>query len=157
MSHGNVASRANLEVIDAAYQRWRRDPDSVDPSWRYFFEGFELGLVQPAPAATAGPPAGAPLHTAVVRLIYAYRQLGHFLAHLDPLSEPRTSHPLLGLSEFGLSEADLDRPVDTAPFLGLASPSPLRDLVRALRETYCRTIGVEYYHIRDSPTRHWLQ
>src|SRR4051812_34794111 len=117
MSQATVASRANLEVIDAAYQSWRRDPDSVDPSWRFFFEGFELGLARPA-APPAEAQAGTPIHTAVVRLIYAYRNLGHFLAHLDPLSEPRTSHPLLGLSEFGLTEADLDRVVDPAPFLG---------------------------------------
>src|SRR5262245_46482734 len=155
MSHGTVASLANLEVIEATYRRWRRDPRSVDPSWRYFCEGFELGLARPAPPVP-GEPGGTPIHTAVVRLIYAYRSLGHFLAHLDPLSEPRKSHPLLDLSEFGLSDADLDRVVDPAPFLGLG-PSPLRDLIRALRETYCRTIGVEYSYIQDSGIRHWLQ
>src|SRR5262245_10156525 len=156
MSHATVANPANLQLLEAAYQAWRRDPSSVDPSWRYFFEGFELGLARPAAAAL--PADGAtPTRTAVIRLIYAYRQQGHFLAHLDPLSEPRTRHPQLELAEVGLSDADLDRPVDTAPFLGLASPSPLRDLLKALRETYCRSIGAEYYHIQDSYIRHWLQ
>jgi 2-oxoglutarate dehydrogenase E1 component len=148
MSQGTVATTANMEAIDAAYQRWRMDPASVDPSWRYFFEGFELGMARPAP--TEGSSAG------VVRLIYAYRGIGHFLAHLDPLSEPRHSHPLLELSEFGLSDADLDRVVDPTPFMGLG-PVPLRDLVKALRDTYCRTIGVEYMHIQDTRIRHWLQ
>jgi 2-oxoglutarate dehydrogenase E1 component len=153
MSHGAVATTANMEVIEAAYQRWRQDPDSVDPSWRIFFEGFELGLAQPAPA-----PAGeqGPSQVGIVRLIYAYRDLGHFLAHLDPLGEPRTSHPLLELSEFGLTEADLDRVVDTSPFFGLG-PAPLRTLLKALRDTYCRTLGVEYMHIQDTRIRQWLQ
>src|SRR5262249_48220278 len=121
MSHGTVANRSNLDAIETAYQRWRQDPASVDESWRNFFEGFELGMAsRPAPAA---PPDGRG-QTGVVRLIYAYRDLGHFLAHLDPLSDPRASHPLLELSEFGLTEADLDRTFDTSPFLGLPARAP---------------------------------
>jgi 2-oxoglutarate dehydrogenase E1 component len=157
MSHGTVASRANLEAIEAAYQRWRQDPASVDESWRWFFEGFELGAARPAPPAAAptGPHAAA--QSSVTRLIYAYRELGHFLAHLDPLSERRTSYPLLELSEFGLNEGDLDRTFDTSPYVGLPQTAPLRELLRALRETYCRTIGVEYMHIQDRRIRHWLE
>jgi 2-oxoglutarate dehydrogenase E1 component len=148
MTTGTVASPANLEAIEYAYQCWRRDPESVDPSWRYFFEGFELGAARPS--------GDASLQTGVVRLIYAYRLIGHFLAHLDPLGEPRTSHPLLELSEFGLSDADLPRVVDTTPFLGLGRTT-LANLLKALRETYCRRIGVEYMHIQDTRIRHWLQ
>jgi 2-oxoglutarate dehydrogenase E1 component len=149
MSPGAVAARDNLEALEAAYQRWRQDPESVDPSWRTFFAGFELGLAQPAGAAESKAQIG------IVRLIHAYRDLGHFLAHLDPLSEPRGSHPLLDLAEFGLSDADLDRTFETN-FLGLPRCT-LRELLAALRETYCRTIGVEYLHIQDSRIRRWLQ
>lgn len=46
MSSGTVANRLNLEVIEAAYERWRQDPEAVDLSWRFFFEGFELGAAQ---------------------------------------------------------------------------------------------------------------
>src|SRR5215213_2392957 len=119
----SVATIANVEALDDLYQRWRNDPQSVDSSWRCFFEGFELGSARPAPAA-AGPASGA--QVGVVRLIMAYRELGHFLADLDPLSEPRTSYSLLELSEFGLSEADLDTVVDTRPFIGLPPAAPLR-------------------------------
>src|SRR5579871_837228 len=137
MSHGTVASSLNLDAIEAAYQRWRQDPEAVDPSWRFFFEGFELGAAQPAAPRPATVDGVA--QTAVVRLIYAYRDLGHFLAHLDPLSEARTSHPLLELSEFGFTEADLDRTISTAPFLGLERGT-LRQLIDALKDTYCRNI-----------------
>jgi 2-oxoglutarate dehydrogenase E1 component len=156
MSHGTVANRLNLDAIEAAYQRWRQDAESVDESWRFFFEGFELGTAQPVATSAKPQAADSSSHIAIVRLIYAYRDLGHFLAHLDPLSEPRTSHPLLELSEFGFSEADLDRTFDTSHFLGLQRGT-LRQLLDALKETYCRTIGVEYMHIQDTRIRRWLQ
>ena len=110
MSSADFVNRWNLSAIEEQYNRWRRDPDSVPESWRWFFAGFDLG------SARATPPAlDARAQTGVVLLIAAYRDLGHFLAHLDPLGERRTSHPLLELSQFGLSDADLDRSFDTSP------------------------------------------
>jgi 2-oxoglutarate dehydrogenase E1 component len=151
MNHGTVAADSNREVIESAYQRWRQDPLSVDASWRFFFEGFELGFARPAASADA-----VSSHTAVVRLIDAYRDLGHFLANLVPLSDPGPTHPLLELSEFGLSEADLERTFDTSYFVGLPRAT-LAELLHALRDTYCRSIGVEYMHIQDTRIRRWLQ
>jgi 2-oxoglutarate dehydrogenase E1 component len=148
MSQASVATSANLQAIEALYARWRQDPQSVDPSWGFFFDGFELGAAQPA--------GGGLSHVSIVRLIYAYRDLGHFIAHLDPLSERRQSHPLLELSEFELTEADLDREIDTSPFQGLGRAT-LRELLKALRDTYCRFVGVEYMHIQDTRIRQWLQ
>ncbi len=168
MSRGNAATRWNLDALESTYQQWRQDPTSVDESWQNFFQGFELGLARPAPAprvpkavdaGTTLLPVGADYTKAqigIVRLIDAYRDLGHFLAHLDPLAEPRGSHPLLELSEFGFTDADLDRTFDTSAFLGLPRAT-LRELLAALRETYCRTIGVEYTHIQDTHIRGWLQ
>jgi 2-oxoglutarate dehydrogenase E1 component len=151
MTHTTFATRANLDLLEAQYQRWHDDPASVEPSWRVFFEGFELGQREsPADAAACEAQAG------IIRLIDAYRDLGHLLARLDPLSEARTSHPLLELSEFGLSERDLDTSFDTSHFLGLPRAT-LRELLAALRKTYCGTIGVEYMHIQDTRIRRWLQ
>jgi 2-oxoglutarate dehydrogenase E1 component len=149
MSEGPVATCSNVEALEALYTAWRANPESVDPSWRLFFEGFDLGMSRPTPEGTS--------HTEIVRLIYAYRTLGHHLAHLDPLNEPPASIPLLELSEFGLTQADLDRLVYTSPFIGLQARLPLRDLITALRETYCRKIGVEYMHIQNTRVRRWLQ
>jgi 2-oxoglutarate dehydrogenase E1 component len=150
MTRAAFATRWNLDAIEDAYERWQRDPASVDADWRAFFEGFELG------AARSAAPTDSATQTGLVRLINAYRDLGHFLAHLDPLSPPPTSYPLLELSEFGLTAADLDRTFDTSLFGGLPRAT-LRELLAALRETYCRTIGVEYMHIQDTRIRRWLQ
>jgi 2-oxoglutarate dehydrogenase E1 component len=151
MSQGSFATRWNLAAIEAAYQKWRRDPAAVEEAWRLFFEGFELGSASPALPTLDGRG-----QTGIVRLIDAYRDLGHFLAHLDPLSEPKTSYPLLELAEFGLDEADLDHEFSTEHFLGLPRAT-LRNLLAALKETYCRTIGVEFLHIQDTRIRRWLE
>jgi 2-oxoglutarate dehydrogenase E1 component len=151
MSRTNVATRWNLDVIESAYRSWQQNPASMDQSWRSFFEGFELGVGQPFLAAVDGRD-----QTKVVLLINAYRNLGHRIAHLDPLKEPDKTHPLLELSEFGLEAADLVRTCDTTPFVGLPKAT-LGQLIEALRETYCRTIGAEYMHIQDTRVRRWLQ
>src|SRR5437870_1297471 len=98
------ANRWNLDALEDAYQRWQRDPASVDESWQRFFEGFELGASRPAAAG-----ADSRCQAGVIRLIDAYRDLGHFLADLDPLGERKRTYPLLELSEFGLEESDLDK------------------------------------------------
>jgi 2-oxoglutarate dehydrogenase E1 component len=148
----SFANRWNTGAIEAAYDHWRQDPASVDESWRLFFEGFDLGVRR-----VAGPSVEATARqTGIIRLIDAYRDLGHFLARLDPLGEAKTSHPQLDLAEFGLDEGDLNRVFDTSHFLGLERAT-LRELIDALRETYCQTIGVEYMHIQDTRIRRWLQ
>jgi len=154
MSPVTFANSWNLDAIEDAYQQWRTNPQAVDESWQRFFEGFELGQARPVPAT--GSPHVCRTQTDIVRLIFAYRNLGHFLAHLDPLSEPPNSYPGLELSEFSLTEADLDRTFDTHAFYGLPLAT-LRELIAAMRQTYCRTIGVEYMHIQETRIRQWLQ
>jgi 2-oxoglutarate dehydrogenase E1 component len=147
MPQAGVASRWNLDVIETAYTAWLKDPESVHPSWRIFFEGFELG---------ANAPVQRRDHAKIALIVNGYRDLGHLLAHLDPLSEPRQSHPLLEISEFGFEPEDVVRTFDAHPFIGLGEVT-LEELVTALRETYCRTIGVEYTHVRDTRIRRWLE
>src|SRR5580692_2646438 len=144
----SFANRANLDLIEDEYRRWQADSQSVDERWQAFFEGFELAGRTPSPAAGES-------QTAIVRLIFAYRDLGHFQAHLDPLSPPPGPYPLLQLDQFGFREADLDRRFDGSAFHGLQQVS-LRDLLSALQETYCRTVGVEFMHIQDTKIRGWL-
>jgi 2-oxoglutarate dehydrogenase E1 component len=142
------AHRENLDVLEAAYQQWQHDPDSVSKEWQLFFEGFELGQEREYRAGSA-------LEATIVRLVDGYRDLGHFQAWVDPLTEKKDSIPLLELKEFGIGEGDLDRTFASDHFLGL-SQGTLRELLAALRETYCRTIGVEFMHIQDTRIRRWL-
>src|SRR5438105_11779866 len=129
MKRATPATRWNLDAIEEAYHKWQENPAAVDESWRLFFEGFELGVNR-----LAAPALDARRQTGIVLLINAYRDLGHFVAHLDPLGERRQTHALLELSQFGLDESDLDQTFDASPFIGLASAT-LRELLAALRET----------------------
>jgi 2-oxoglutarate dehydrogenase E1 component len=145
---------ANKEYVGEQYRRWKADPDSVGPEWAAFFAGFELasdgGNGVTAPAAAAAPVIG------VFDLVHSYRELGHLVAQLNPLDPSPRSHALLEPSEFGFEEADLERVVSCGGFRG-CSRATIRELIERLRETYCRTIGVEYMHIQDAEQRAWLQ
>ncbi len=156
----SFANRWNLDLLEDYYARWRRDPASVDESWRAFFDGYELGSQSPERErevrADSLPHEAAHAQANLARLIFAYRSMGHYLAHLDPLSERPQRHDLLELSEFQLGEADLDREFDTGNLAGTPRAT-LRQLLAILKETYCRTIGVEYLHIQDPRIRAWLQ
>jgi 2-oxoglutarate dehydrogenase E1 component len=144
----SLASGLNLDFIERQYQQWRERPDSVEEHWQAFFEGFDLAGRSPQLSEST-------TQTGIVRLIYAYRDLGHFQAHLDPLNPPPQPHPLLELHNFGLSPADLEQTFDCSAFHGLGRAT-LRELLGALRQTYCGTVGVEYTHIQDTNIRNWL-
>jgi 2-oxoglutarate dehydrogenase E1 component len=153
----DFANVANAEYIEKLFEEYRRNPDSLDPTWRAFFAGVEVG----GNGAAARTVATTLAFEAAARprtdgLVSAYRDLGHLLARIDPLGEPAASHPLLEITQHSLSENDLPLPCEPGGFLGPA-PATLADLVGSLRETYCGTLGVEFTHIRDRDHRVWLQ
>ena len=153
----------NGALVEEQFRRWHADPESVDPTWQAFFAGMRFAGTLPAaggPGALGTGPASAAelrVQTGVTRLVFWYRQAGHLQAHTDPLSaDAPPPNPLLALSNFGLTEADLDRTVDGSMVFGSDGPVVLRDLLDRLRDTYCRTIGIEYMHIDSLEVRKWL-
>jgi 2-oxoglutarate dehydrogenase E1 component len=148
----------NGELTDEMFRRWRENPESVDPTWRAFFAGMQFdGKLGGVPTAVTAPAADLRLQTGVVRLVFWYRQAGHLQARTDPLAtSPPPPCPLLALERFGLSDADLDKTVDGSMYFGINGPIRLRELIDALKETYCDTIGVEYMHIDSLDMRSWL-
>ena len=146
----------NADYIDAQYQRWKSDPNSLPEDWQYFFKGFELALSRPATAPAGAFDIDALKQARVEALIFRHRNLGHLLACMDPLSACPTEHPLLRLDAFDLAPDDLQSEFYTALFPGQAQAS-LKAIIAALKETYCRDIGVEYMHLQDPEERTWLQ
>ncbi len=147
--------RANAAYIEQQYQRYRQDPTSVPEDWALFFAGFDLAE-NPARAPHSAQPSGG-----IFALVHAYREFGHLAASLDPLGDSPQDHPLLDPAKYGLTASDLDRPLDAQPFRGVtgvggAQRGTLRELIAALRETYCGTLGVEYMDIPDPQRREWL-
>jgi 2-oxoglutarate dehydrogenase E1 component len=94
--------------------------------------------------------------TRIQELINAYRVRGHLMADTDPLEYRQRSHPDLDVLNHGLSLWDLDRTFRTGGFSG-KQKAPFRDILRILRDSYCRTVGVEYMHIQDPAQRKWFQ
>jgi 2-oxoglutarate decarboxylase len=92
----------------------------------------------------------------IQELINAYRVRGHLMADVDPLEYQQRSHPDLNILNHGLSLWDLDRTFKTGGFGG-KSKAQFRDTLKILRDSYCRTIGVEYMHIQDPAQRQWFQ
>ena len=139
--------RANADYIEEQYRRWLENTRSVSEDWALFFTGVELGERRPVPGGG---------QDSAYALVHAYREFGHLMARLDPLSgETPVSHPYLELASFGLGEGDLDNEV-TAPFHG-EFRGTLRQLIDALRETYCGTLGAEFMDLPDPVQREWLQ
>ncbi|MGH3613761.1 MAG: multifunctional oxoglutarate decarboxylase/oxoglutarate dehydrogenase thiamine pyrophosphate-binding subunit/dihydrolipoyllysine-residue succinyltransferase subunit, partial [Pseudonocardia sp.] len=102
-------------------------------------------------------PVGAVDKTArVIELIDAYRTRGHLMADTDPLNYRQRRHPDLDVLSHGLTLWDLDREFASGGFGG-QERMKLRDVLGLLRNSYCRTIGVEYMHIADPTQRAWLQ
>ncbi len=152
----SIAARANLDLIEENYQRWQRNPESVDSGWSAFFEGFELGNLPQRDGAAVAAAHEAALQTRVDGLIYAYCSLGHTVARIDPLAETRPQNPLLSLREVGFSESDLDLRVSSKFFLD-NQPMTLREMVPGLERIYADSIGSEFMHIQDPRIREWVR
>jgi 2-oxoglutarate dehydrogenase E1 component len=148
----------NADFIDEQYRLWKSDPGKVSRDWQFFFEGFELASAGAGEADVdmVCDEEQVSRQSRAEALVYRHRDLGHLLACLDPLAACPTDHPLLNPAAFGLADDDLDQEFYTQifPDKNLAT---LRELLQALKETYCRSIGVEYMHLQDPSERHWLQ
>jgi 2-oxoglutarate dehydrogenase E1 component len=92
----------------------------------------------------------------VMELIHSYRVRGHLMADTDPLEYKQRKHPDLDVLAHGLTLWDLERDFAVGGFAG-ATTMKLRDILGVLRDSYCRTVGIEYMHIQDPKQRRWIQ
>ena len=158
------ATRQNAEILDETYQRWLKDPESVEPSLRGFCEGFHLGFEKfehsvpgsNGAAAATQIKGDASLQTRVDGLVYAYRTLGHTIAQTNPLARQRPQNDLLSLRELGFDEKDLELTVASKYFLGGAAMT-LREMRAKLEAIFCEDIGFEFMHITNPRVRNWLR
>jgi 2-oxoglutarate dehydrogenase E1 component len=172
-------SGGNAPYVEALYEQFLQDPQSVEPRWREYFQKLrdgsateqvhstvQAGIAQratrPRLAISAG---GSPSNDAaakqgaVSRLVQIYANRGHLIANLDPLGLTQRPRPrVLELGYFGLTEADLDtvfltgsRPAEVAPKM------KLREIIAQLEHVYCGPIGAEFAHVSDTEERLWLQ
>lgn len=149
----------NAGYVIELYERYLRDPSSVDPRTRAWFARWSA---PPAPAAETTAPVVSAIPTDLVvsasNLARAIRAYGHLATHLDPLGTPPPGDPSLELATYRLTEADLARlPADVVGG-PLANNLPnAAAVIAALRQVYCGTTGYEFRHLQSANERAWLQ
>ncbi|MGC4129940.1 MAG: 2-oxoglutarate dehydrogenase E1 component [Bergeyella sp.] len=173
MDRFSFLNAAHSQLIEDLYQQYQKYPDSLEPSWKAFFQGFDFALqnydeqsgteaqtsVQFAQSAMSGGEISEDIKKEfkVVNLIEAYRQRGHLFTKTNPVRERRQHMPTLDLDNFGLSEADLDKKFNCAVETGMSGAATLREILQHLQTIYCDSIGVEYMHIQNVAEKHFIQ
>jgi 2-oxoglutarate dehydrogenase E1 component len=140
--------------IEELYLNYKSDPGSVEESWRKFFEGFEFARTDYTRPHEQG--ALIPAEFKVINLINGYRQRGHLFTETNPVRKRRTYLPTLDIENFGLTDADLDREFQAGNEIGIGN-AKLKDIIQHLKETYCKSVGAEFYYIRKPEVSKWLK
>ena len=171
MDKYSFLNTAHASFFAELYDKYLTNPDSVEPSWRAFFQGFDFGTESAldeleihtengktiaASEEQVEIPESVRKEFQVVRLIAGYRSRGHLFTKTNPVRERRKYSPKLDIENFGLSEGDLDTVFGAGEIIGIG-PSPLRKIITHLKRIYCDAIGVEYMYIRKPERVEWIQ
>ena len=170
MDRFSFLNAAHTAFFADLYEQYLQNPDSVEPSWRSFFQGFDFGQAnygsdfigeQVANIASGNASNGHVSEKTqkefnVLRLIDGYRTRGHLFTKTNPVRDRRTYSPTLALENFGLSSDDLNTVFDAAKMVNM-QPSTLAEIVKHLESVYCQSIGVEYMYIREPEVIEWIK
>jgi len=152
MNQYSYMSNAHGSYIEELYTSYQQDPQSVDSSWRQFFEGFEYADGKAAPASDSN----AYKEVRVRYLIHAYRSRGHLKSKTNPVRERLDRKPRISLSDVGLTEDDLELEFDAGIAMGIGR-SKLKDIIAALESIYLGPIGFEYMYMREPEILEWFE
>ncbi len=175
----------NAPYVEELYELYLDNPGSVPDEWRSYFDQLQhtpavdgseatrdqahAPIIQSfaerarvngfMPRAGGADLAVASKQVHVQSLVSAHRSLGSRVANLDPLQRlDRPAIPELDPAFYGLTEADLDQSYSaTNTYFSESDTMSLRDLLRALKDTYCRNIGAEFMHMSDPVAKRWIQ
>ncbi len=159
-SRFSFATGANVDYIEQMYESFKQNPESVDASWKMFFEGYEFALKSETSGAgsaisSAGGSDGDKETARVEAFINAYRRLGHLSAHLNPLAPaPKIADDMTPESH-GLKGVDPKREFHPANLP--ASSMSFANIQALLTDTYCRKIGADFREVNDIAIVTWMQ
>ena len=170
MDRFSFLNAAHTEFFAQLYEQYTENPDSVEPSWRSFFQGFDFGMTtynEENPVTYLANLAASDVESVhvseklqkefnVLKLIDGYRSRGHLFTKTNPVRERRSSSPTLDIENFGLSKADLNTVFDAARVIKI-KPCSLQEIIKHLDTIYCQHIGVEYMYIRNPEVVEWIQ
>ncbi|TGL35297.1 2-oxoglutarate dehydrogenase E1 component [Leptospira koniambonensis] len=160
----------NGALLEELYEKFKKDPNSLDKEWSLFFQEVETNGVYPQNGSNGNgngngksavatsftdAQAGSIREMGIINLLNAYRRQGHLAANVDPLGISQPNRKFIESKLSNLTAADLDTVVDTQnPSLGRAK---LKDVVAWFEKAYCSTVGYEQYYLVNDEEREWLQ
>ena len=159
MDKYSFLNSAHTAYFAELYDQYLQNPDTVEPSWRAFFQGFDFGVENgawPAEVAKVEVPESVKKEFQVVKLIEGYRTRGHLFTKTNPVRNRRSYSPNLDVENFGLSREDLSTVFNAGSIVGIG-PSTLSMIVAHLQSTYCESIGVEYMYVRNVEKKNWIK
>ena len=149
----------NVDYIEELYDRYLETPDSIDPTWKTFFDGLNLGTIT-ALSLDSDSEVASDVNweneIKVYQLIQAYREKGRLCADLNPLKAPLSSHPALDLARYGLQPSQLTETFRVGAQIGLPG-AQLSEIISRLKKIYCGTISAEIAVIGASEERNFIQ
>lgn len=163
MDRFSFLNAVHAEFVESQYEKYKKYPDSIEPSWKAFFQGYDFGQSGYAKENTAeidslsDLPEKLQKEFKVIDLINGYRTRGHLFTKTNPVRERREYRPTLALENFGLTENDLETEFKAGEILGFKNSLTLKEIVQHLENMYCRSIGIEYMYIRKPEVVDWIQ
>ena len=178
MDKFSFLNAAHSQLIEDLYQQYLKFPDSLEPSWKAFFQGFDFALENysdEAPQNSASPSENTAVNLAnqaiakgeipddikkefkVLNLIESYRQRGHLFTNTNPVRERRHYEPTLDIENFGLSKDDLNTKFNSATETGMGEAATLAEIIVHLEKIYCESIGTEYMHINNVAEKKFIR
>src|SRR6056297_3913044 len=170
MDKYSFLNAAHTSFFSELYDKYLVNPDSVEPSWRAFFQGFDFGVESAGDRIHISDelvtsivngnqvemPESLQKEFQVIRLIDGYRSRGHLFTETNPVRDRRQYTPSLEIENFGLLQSDLDTVFSAGDIIGIG-PSTLQQIIAHLTSIYCDAIGVEYMYIRKPERVKWIQ
>ncbi|MBT0810954.1 2-oxoglutarate dehydrogenase E1 component [Litoribacter ruber] len=178
MDKFSYIANAHVAYIDELYDEYKKDPESIDPSWKTFFDGFDFAITKygededgGAQTQAASPKAEngslatrgtimdmeqLPKEIKVRALIHAHRSRAHLRSKTNPVRERVDRKALIDLEDLGLSDADLNTEFQAGDEIGIGK-AKLSDILAALKKIYQGSMGFEYLYIRDPEMLDWLK
>ncbi len=159
-------TNSSPSFIESLYQDFVKDPQSVDPEFKKFFEGFDFALTQGKNGNGQAPVSKEAIfktsdgvdwkkELGAYRLILGYRNKGHLIAKTNPIRPRKDRGANLDLGFFGFAEEDLDKPFFAGNLIGLGTTS-LRNILTHLQKCYAHHVGIEFKYISDQKKIDWL-
>ena len=145
----------HISFYDKLYTQYLENPDSIDTSWRSFFQGYEFAK-EPYNILKKDLPITISKEFQVISLIEDFRKRGHLFTKTNPVRERREYLPKLDIQNFNLSINDLETTFQAGHEVGLG-PTTLAEILKHLETVYCQSIGIEYVYIRETKEFEWIK